>query len=129
MLSRLKLEAEILLSLVRAASGLGDLWGKAALATKLVDLAGELFSIALVLEAASCRDLSGVGAEGTVALDVDLVREAVALDPVGELLPLLGEPHAGHGTLADQVAHVIGRISDGELGLAVDVTLVALRDL
>jgi crotonobetainyl-CoA:carnitine CoA-transferase CaiB-like acyl-CoA transferase len=62
-----------LLSLVCAASGLGDLWGKAALATKLVDLTGELFSIALVLEAVSCRDLSGVGAEGTVALDVDLV--------------------------------------------------------
>jgi hypothetical protein len=117
-----------LLSLVRAASELGDLRGEAALATELVDLASKRFSIVLVPRPASCGNLRGVRAEGTIAVDVDLVRESVALNAVGELLPLLGEPHAGHGALADQVAYVIGWMSDGELGLAGGVTLVALRE-
>jgi len=56
-------------------------------------------------------------------------RVAVALDPLSELLPLLREPHAGRGALADQLEHVRRRLDYGELRLAADLTLVASRKL
>jgi hypothetical protein len=69
------------------------------------------------------------GAEGAVALDVDVVGEAVAFDLFGELLPLLGEAYAGDRPFADEFAHVVGRVGDREPGLAVDVALVTLPEL
>ena len=56
MASRLKLEAVILFALVSAACELWSVRGKAALAAEPLDLAGEFFSIVLVL---SGWDVSG----------------------------------------------------------------------
>jgi hypothetical protein len=121
------LEAEIVGSVALA----GDLAclrvaGEGALVAVVLDLGGELGALLLVRVAPVGRDACGVGAERPVAVDVEAVGEAVAFDLGCEAFPLLGEADAGGGSVADQLAYVLGRVKRGGRGVAFDLNLPAL---
>ena len=58
-------------------------------------------------------DEIGIWAKGAVPIDVDLISESVAFDPLRQALPLRGEAYAGDWPLPDQLSHVLGRVGDG----------------
>lgn len=127
-----------LLGLQRAAEGLVAVAGYLArllvrgefarLAVAL-DVLGELVTPFLVHASLVAPDLGGIRAEWTLPVHVEPICEPVALDLFSEPVPLLGELHAGDGPLADQLAHMLGRLGDGQIGLPVDLQLAPVRQL
>jgi hypothetical protein len=106
----------------------GDLrmGAQAPLVAQARDVAGEPVAVVAVGDRCAHRGVRGAWAQRTVFGDVDPVLEAVALERDGEPLPGLGELGAGGGVLAEQLAHVRGRVDRRPRGLAIDLGLPAL---
>jgi hypothetical protein len=99
---------------------------KASLVAQARDVADEPFAGVAVGDRCAHRRVREAWAQRPVFDDVDLELQAVALQRGGEPLPRLVELGVGGGPLAEQLAHVRGRVERGARGLAVDLGLTAL---
>jgi len=77
----------VALGVLDAACVLGESGGLAV----ALDIVGEIVALFVVGGSATCRDGGMVEPERLVGVGFELVREAVAFDLGGEVLPVLGE--------------------------------------